>query len=92
MSVFLIIDTFYIVNNNGLLNNWPDGLLERLMGRVVIDVVVPILQVLKLDDESILDAVLHTQRSNYWSRRPVQMDLTCKPSGELSFPPLMDLM
>lgn len=51
-----------IVDNNDLLNQRSNTLFEREMSWIVMDVVIPVLETVELDDEGVLNAILPPMR------------------------------
>lgn len=67
--------------------------LKSLVRGVLVDIVVPIFFRGKLDNEAMRETFLITSISV--SRKKENMPRvyrTCRPSGELSFPPVIDFM
>lgn len=84
-------DTFLEVNDYRLLHNSSSSVLKCLVRRIFLHIVVPFRTRGKPEDESVANTILqpHVRSLHAYITR---VSGTCRPSMDVSFPPVIDIM
>ena len=88
-------DTLLEVKDDRLLYERACDVLESFMRRVLIDIVISVFLGVKLNNEAMRETFLSTSSGVSQEKETMlraYVYRTCRPSGELSFPPVIDLM